>query len=685
MKTTMKYSSRFLILVLVSVTLSGCATTITMHEGSVASSEGNHVQAVEYFKSCVDSEGDSGEYASHCSFLLGKAYFDQRRYPEAVSYLKRAIDVYKKGMFVSKLDPAWYFWLGRAYFENTQYREAAFYFNKAASIAPENPGSLMPADAVYWRKHYLPLIPPKAGSYFWLGTAYHRNSQYQEAISALKRAIELDHAATDFYTMLAASHRELKQYADAVAAAKRSIEIKPSDFAYGVLASIHARQKQYEEAMAAYRKAIELNPKNISHYHHLSNLYSEKEDFSGAIAVNQQAQAAAPENADIPYTISTFYMYMGKYDEAIGSLNRSISLRTMIGVGFELAVEENYPVVKNIREGPAKRAGVMAYDRIIRINGQSTEGWDIDKIVRNIRGAEGSRVVLAIERKGFDKPVEKTVTRETIISKEAAAPLAYRSLAHREKGNLAASYTDAQKAYAMNPDDRLAKSAVSIVFIEQGKYQEACNILSSIKDSPFDRMLEAIAYAKSGNMKKAAEVASLIPEDYLSSQRAIRQSYKKTLVESMKPYVAAKKNNAQSLEAKGQTREALREYSDVLKIVDENERTVIRNDIAALIKKYKHLAELSEGARRHVMRAEVATKEGKFEDAVNEYSEAIKISPYFPNLYKALALTCAELKQYRQAIRHLKTYIDLSPDAADARTARDQMYKWEFLTERKEK
>lgn len=671
-------------LVLISGTLSGC-TAITAQQGSVASSAGNHVEAVEHFKSCVDSEGDSGEYASHCSFLLGKAYFDQQQYPAALSYFKRAIDVYKKGMFVSKLDSAWYFWLGRAYFENAQYREAAFYFDKAASIAPENPRSLMPTDAVFWRKHYLPLIPPKAGSYFWLGTAYHQNSQYQEAISALKRAIELDHTATDFYTTLAASHRELKQYADAIAAAKRSIEIKPSDFAYGVLASIHARQKQYEEAIAAYRKAIELNPKNISHYFNLSNLYSVKEDYAGAIAVNQQAQAAAPENANIPYAIASLYMYMGKHDEAIGSLNKAISLRTMIGVGLELAVEENYPAVKDVSEGPAKRAGIQAGDKIIRIDGQSIKGWDMVKVVQNIRGPEGSRVALTIERKSLDKPVEKTVTRETIISKEAAAPLAYRSLAHREKGNLAAFYKDAQKAYAMNPDDHWAKSAMSIVFMEQGKYQEACNILSSIKDSPFDRMLEAIAYAKSGNMKKAAEVADLIPEDYLSSQRALRQSYKKTLVESMKPYVAAKKNTAKSLEMKGQTREALREYSDVLKIVDEKEKTVIRNDIAALIKKYTYLAELSEGARRHVMRAEVATKEGKFEDAVNEYSEAIKISPYFPNLYKALALTYAELKQYRQAITHLKTYIDLSPDAADARTARDQMYKWEFLTERKEK
>jgi len=51
-------------------------------------------------------------------------------------------------------------------------------------------------------------------------------------------------------------------------------------------------------------------------------------------------------------------------------------------------------------------------------------------------------------------------------------------------------------------------------------------------------------------------------------------------------------------------------------------------------------------------------------------------------LYKAIALNYAELKQYRQAIDNLKTYLDLSPDAPDVRQAKDEIYKWEFMMEK---
>ncbi len=670
----------FCVLTLIVAVFSGCDDVT--REGWDALISGDYKEAITGFKSCVDSEGDTGESASWCSFMLGKAYFENQQYPEAIAYFKRAIDVYKKGMYVFHLDYAWRFWLGRAYFENKQYKEAIVNFDKAASIAPENPETMIPSDYTAMRKYYLPLIPRKSSCYIWLGNAYYQDAQYQEAVGAYKKSIELDPSETYAYENIAAAYRGLKQYDDALTAAKRSIEVKPTGFAYSTLATIYTDKKQYIDAIAAYKKAIELAPKNISHYFSLSNLYSAKEDYAGAIAVNQKAQALAPENAYIPYAIASFYMYMGKYDEAIGSLNKSISLRTVTGVGLEIAVEENDPVVKNVKEGPAKRAGVQAGDRIIRINGQSTDGWDINKVVQHLKGTEGTQVALTVKRKSLDKPVEKTVTRETIISKEAAAPLAFRSFAHKEKGNLEAFYQDARKAYAIDPDDGWAKRAMCVSWMEQGKYQDALNILSRIKDSPFDRMLEATAHAKNGDMEKAAAVAALIPEDYLSSRRAHHQSYRKALFESLKPHLLAKKNAAKLLELKGDAREALREYSDILKIADDKGKTEIRNHIGGLMKKNPSLAELPEEARKYVMRGEALIKDGKFDDAVKEFNTAMKLAPWNPQIYFNTALVYVELKEYAKAINFMNIYLDLYPDAPNSRQVKDEIYKLEVRVEK---
>jgi regulator of sirC expression with transglutaminase-like and TPR domain len=43
-----------------------------------------------------------------------------------------------------------------------------------------------------------------------------------------------------------------------------------------------------------------------------------------------------------------------------------------------------------------------------------------------------------------------------------------------------------------------------------------------------------------------------------------------------------------------------------------------------------------------------------------------------------VALFHGQLKDYPRAIEHMTTYLQLVPDAANARAAKDEIYKWEF-------
>lgn len=681
-KTLPKYAQELVVLVSVLAFITGCAADMAFR-GQRALHSGNYQKAIEEFTSCVETEGDTGELASHCSFMLGKAYFDKGQYPPAIVHLKRAIDIYKKGMFVSHLDTAWHFWLGRAHYEIRQYKEAIVQFHKAASMAVQDPKTLMPVYASEWRKTHLPLIPPKSGCYFWLGTAYHRNGQNQEAVGAFRQSIELDPTATDAYTMLAAAHRNLGQNDEGIAAVKRSIEIKPNDFAYGVLASIHANKKQYGEAVAARKKAIELNPKSAGLYFHLAETYREGNHYAEAAQSYKKGLTIAPNDINGLFPLATAYMAMGQFQEAINTLDQVLSLMTITGVGMQIAQEEGYPVVQAVMEsGPAQKAGVRAGDRIIRIDGKPMEGLSIEKVSERIRGAVGTPVVFTISRKSA--PMEMTLTRAKIVPKGAAGPLGVRSIAQRALGKHGAAHDDAEKGYSIDQNDPWgwAQSAMSVSYMDKGRYAEALTILSKRKDSDFERMLEASVRAKLGDMKKAVEIYGSIPEHYFVPDNVLRQSFKNAFLESLRPYVNTKKGAARSLEAKGQYKEALAEYIEILKIADEKDAKEMMDRVASIIKTDPRAAELPEAARRHVMRAEVSTKEGKFEDAVREYKEAAKMAPFFPALYKALALNYAEMKQYRQAIHHLKTYLVLYPDASDARTAKDEIYKWEFLMEK---
>jgi carboxyl-terminal processing protease len=65
-------------------------------------------------------------------------------------------------------------------------------------------------------------------------------------------------------------------------------------------------------------------------------------------------------------------------------------------------------------DAPAMKAGVKANDIIIAVNGQSVKHVEIDKVVKLIRGPEGTVVKLTLQRTGAKAPVQISITRQIV-------------------------------------------------------------------------------------------------------------------------------------------------------------------------------------------------------------------------------------------------------------------------------
>ncbi len=69
----------------------------------------------------------------------------------------------------------------------------------------------------------------------------------------------------EIYTGLARVYADLKQYDDALAAAKKGVELAANvQNSYGALGDVHAARKEYDQAIDAYRKAVEVGPLQIA-------------------------------------------------------------------------------------------------------------------------------------------------------------------------------------------------------------------------------------------------------------------------------------------------------------------------------------------------------------------------------------------------------------------------------------
>ncbi|MET1248327.1 S41 family peptidase [Sporolactobacillus sp. STCC-11] len=85
------------------------------------------------------------------------------------------------------------------------------------------------------------------------------------------------------------------------------------------------------------------------------------------------------------------------------------------GIGAEVQmVGKQVTVVSPIKGSPAERAGLKPKDAIVKINGKSTDGLDINQAVNKIRGKKGTVVRLGIKRPGVSDELTFAIKRDTI-------------------------------------------------------------------------------------------------------------------------------------------------------------------------------------------------------------------------------------------------------------------------------
>lgn len=88
------------------------------------------------------------------------------------------------------------------------------------------------------------------------------------------------------------------------------------------------------------------------------------------------------------------------------------------GIGAEMGIKnEILTVIAPLDDSPALKAGILAGDRVLKINGEPTTSLSIEEAVDRIRGPKGTEVTLSIFRNGEEEIREITVKRDTIIVK----------------------------------------------------------------------------------------------------------------------------------------------------------------------------------------------------------------------------------------------------------------------------
>ena len=85
------------------------------------------------------------------------------------------------------------------------------------------------------------------------------------------------------------------------------------------------------------------------------------------------------------------------------------------GLGIEVIVKEGLlTVITPLLDSPAFKAGILVGDRIIKIDGESTENMTIRDAVKKLRGKLGTKITLTVVHEGDTTPTDITIERAKI-------------------------------------------------------------------------------------------------------------------------------------------------------------------------------------------------------------------------------------------------------------------------------
>jgi carboxyl-terminal processing protease len=116
-------------------------------------------------------------------------------------------------------------------------------------------------------------------------------------------------------------------------------------------------------------------------------------------ALREGAIKGMVEALNDPYTV-----YVPAADKS--QFNKDLT-GEYVGIGATVNAQDGWlTIVSPLEDSPAYKAGLLPQDRIVEVDGKSTENLSIDKCVDLLMGSEGTPVKLTVERQGERTTIE---------------------------------------------------------------------------------------------------------------------------------------------------------------------------------------------------------------------------------------------------------------------------------------
>ena len=154
-----------------------------------------------------------------------------------------------------------------------------------------------------------------------------KNSEYDEAIATLERAIDSDPCNTGLWEQVIACNIELKKPKQAIMALDQMLSIEPNQSqVWADKGFLHLLLSELDEGIAALENSLQLHPRNANGWHLLAMAYMGGEEWGLAASALEKAIQLNPNSGIIWYNYAACKFLMGNNQAAIIAAEYSFSL-----------------------------------------------------------------------------------------------------------------------------------------------------------------------------------------------------------------------------------------------------------------------------------------------------------------------------------------------------------------------
>jgi tetratricopeptide (TPR) repeat protein len=174
------------------------------------------------------------------------------------------------------------------------------------------------------------------------GTDAVESLHYAEAVTLLKRAVELEPTHRRAWTNLGRAYMGLHQTDAAIDAFRTQIGINAYDtHAYNNLGFAYRSQHKFDEAEAAFVKQLEIDPLDKYAHESLGGMYLEQHKYEAAAPELGKAIALSPQDAHLRVGLGEALLNRRDTDGARAAFTRAVELdptpRTWNDIAYQLA------------------------------------------------------------------------------------------------------------------------------------------------------------------------------------------------------------------------------------------------------------------------------------------------------------------------------------------------------------